>query len=74
MPIQTVFCPDCGLTITTDVPIGQRAQLQHRQDGPDLLMVRPNVMRVLTMDDLRANIDKNTNLLNRSDRNALSRD
>lgn len=46
MPIHTVICPDCGTTITTDIPIGTRARIEHRE-GVDLLKVVPNVMPIV---------------------------
>jgi len=46
MPIQTVICPDCANTITTDVPPGHKAAIEHR-DGVDILRVKPRVLPIL---------------------------
>jgi len=43
MPLQTVLCPDCAYTLTADLPLGQRATLQHRNTGPDVIKIAPRV-------------------------------
>ncbi len=45
MPLQTVICPDCANTITTDVPTGHKATIEHR-DGVDILRVKPRVLPI----------------------------
>ncbi len=42
MPITTIICPRCSTKLTTDIPIGMRATIQHRPGG-DLLVVRPTI-------------------------------
>ena len=43
MPIQFATCPECFQSIAVDVPIGQRAELEHTQDGVDVVRLKPRV-------------------------------
>lgn len=61
MPIQTVICPDCANVITTDVPIGLKATIEHR-DGVDMLRVRPRVLPILvSLSERRAGFEPKPN-------------
>lgn len=44
MPNQTVTCPECGNTITVNVPLGERASLIHGE--PDTLRISARVLPI----------------------------